>query len=78
MGGSGSGQGTIFYCDISDLCADQRSQVRGYEDCLPHGSSFLSTSAFLHIGFVGTISTLFCYVNIKLILFFVDQNRMLV
>ena len=25
-----------------------------------------------HSGFVGTISTLFCYVNIKLILFFVD------
>ena len=23
-------------------------------------------------GFIGTISTLFCYVNIKLILFFVD------
>ena len=25
-----------------------------------------------HSGFIGTISTLFCYVNIKLILFFVD------
>ena len=25
-----------------------------------------------HSGFIGTISTLFCYVNIKLIFFFVD------
>ena len=25
-----------------------------------------------HSGFVGSISTLFCYVNIKLLLFFVD------
>ena len=34
---------------------------------------FSPTAAFLpHPGFVGTISTLFCYVNIKLILFFVD------
>ena len=31
-----------------------------------------------HSCLVGTISTLFCYVNIKLILFFVDYHRMLV
>ena len=30
-----------------------------------------------HSGFVGTVSTLFCYVNIKLILFFVDLRHML-
>ena len=28
------------------LCADQRSQVRCYEDCLPHDSVFSSTAAF--------------------------------
>ena len=37
MGGSGNGKGTTFSCDVSVLCADQRSQVRGYWDCLPHG-----------------------------------------
>ena len=31
-----------------------------------------------HSGFVGTISTLFCCVNIKLILLFVDWRHMLV
>ena len=36
----------FFSRDVNDLCADQRSQVRGYEDCLPHGSSFSSTAAF--------------------------------
>ena len=36
----------IFSRDVSDLCADQRSEVRGYEDCLPHDSSFSSTAAF--------------------------------
>ena len=74
MGGScnGSGYGTIFSCDISDLCVDQRSQVRGYEDCLPHGSRFRLLLRSYHSGFGGTISTLFCNVKIKLILFFVD------
>jgi len=66
-GGGSGGQGTIVSCDVGDLCADQRSQVRGYEDCLPHGSSFRLLLRFYHSGFVGTISTLFCYVNIKLI-----------
>ena len=37
----------LFYHDISDLCAEQRSLVRGYKDCLPHCSSFSSTAAFL-------------------------------
>ena len=36
----------LFFRDVSDLCADQRSQVRGYEDCLPHDSKFSSTAAF--------------------------------
>ena len=63
---------TVFSCDISDLCAGQRSQVRGYEDCLPHGSSFRLLLHSYDSGLVGTISTVFCYVNIKLILFFVD------
>ena len=47
---------------------DQRSQVRGYEDCLTHGSSFCLLQRSNHSGFVGTISTLFCYVNNKIIL----------
>ena len=62
----------VVSCDVSDLCADQRSQVRGYEDCLPHGPSFRLLLHSHHSGFVGTISTFFCYVNIKLVLFFVD------
>ena len=62
----------IFSCDVSDLCADQRSQVRGYEDCLLHGSSFRLPLRSYHRGFIGTISPLFCYVNITLILVFVD------
>ena len=37
----------FFSRDVTDLWADQRSQVRGYEDCLPHGSSFSSAAAFL-------------------------------
>ena len=35
----------------------------------PHGSSFRLLLHSHHSGFVGTISTLFCYVNIKLVLF---------
>ena len=31
-GGSGSVKGTTFPCDVSDLCAIQRSQVRGYNN----------------------------------------------
>ena len=72
-GGSGvgsGGQGIIVSCDVRDLCADQRSQVKGYEDCLPHGSSFRLLLRSDHTGFVRTVSTLFCYVNNKLILFF--------
>ena len=53
---------------VTDLCADQRSQVRGYEDCFPHGSSFHLLMCSYHSGFIGTISILFCYVNIKLLL----------
>ena len=59
-------------CDVSDLCADQRTQVRGYEDCLLHGSSFRLLMHSHHSGFVGTMSTLFYYINIKLVLFIVD------
>ena len=38
--------GTIFSHDVSNLCVYQRSK-RGYENCLPHDSSFSSTAAFL-------------------------------
>ena len=75
--GGGGGQGTIVSCDVSDLCADQRSQVRGYEDRLPHGSSFRLLLRSYHTGFVGTVSTLFCFVNNKLILLFEHQHRVL-
>ena len=61
---------TIFSCDVSDLCADQRSRVRGYEDCLPHGPSFRLPLRSYYSGFVSTVSTLFCW--------FVEYNRMLV
>ena len=63
--GNGSGQGPIFFCDVSDLCADQRSQVR----------SFRLLLRSYHSGFVGTISTLFGYVNIKLILFSLKKKK---
>ena len=52
---------TIFSCDVIDLCADQRSRVRGYEDCLPHGPSFRLLLRSNHSGFVSTVSTLFCW-----------------
>ena len=45
--------------------------IRGYEDCLPHGSDFCLLLCIYHSGLVGTISTLFCYINSKLVLFFV-------
>ena len=43
-----------------------------------HGSNFRLLLHSHHSGFIGTISTLFCYVNIRLVLFFVDKHRMLV
>ena len=48
MGGGGSGciKGTIFPRDVSDLCADQRSRVRGYNSS-PLSVRFSSTAAFL-------------------------------
>ena len=50
------------------------SEVNGYEDSLPHDSSFSSTAAaaFSPQGIRRDHLTLFCYVNIKLLLFFVD------
>ena len=39
--------GTIFSQYVSNLCAYHRSQVRGYENWLPHDSNFSSTAAFL-------------------------------
>ena len=62
----------LFFRDVSDLCADQRSEVRGYEDCLPHDSRFSSTAVFSPQWIRRDHFTLFCYVNIKLLLFFVD------
>ena len=56
----------LFSLVTSAICV----RIRGYEDCLLHGSSFRLLLHSYHSGFVGTISTLFCYVNIKLILFF--------
>ena len=44
----------------------------GYEDCLPHDSSFRLLLRSHHSEFVGAISILFCYINIKLITFFVE------
>ena len=55
-------------------------EVRGYKDCLPHDSGFSSTAAFSPQWNRRDHLTLFCCVNIKLLvlLFFVDQHRMLV
>ena len=63
---------TIFSLDVSDLCADQRlrSEVTKIVYHMAQVLRLLLRS--YHSGFVGTISTLFCYINIKLILFFVD------
>ena len=58
---------TSAICVWKEVTAGQRLRGR-----LPHGSCFRLLLHSYHIGFVGTISTLFCYVNIKLILFFVD------
>ena len=57
----------LFSLATSAICV----QIRGYEDCLPHGSSFHVLLLSYHTRFVGTIYTLFCDVNIKLILFVV-------
>ena len=69
---SGSGWGTIFSCDVSDLCADQRWRVRGYKVVYHMAQVFHLLLCSYHSRFVETISTLFCHVNIKLVLFFVD------
>ena len=45
--------------DVSDLCADQRSQVRGYEDCLPHGSISRLLLHSYRSGFVGAFPLYF-------------------
>ena len=42
MSGSGGGKGTTFPCDVSGLCVDQRSRVRGYHNSLPHSFRFSS------------------------------------
>ena len=65
----------LFSLVTSAICVQirgHRSEVMRtvYTDGLSHGFRLLLRS--YHSGFVGTISTLFCYVNIKLILFFVD------
>ena len=57
--GSGSGKGTTFPCDVSGLCADQRSRVRGYDNSLPLSFRFSPTAAFLPEWIRNTISTLF-------------------
>ena len=68
----------LFSLVTSAICVRIRgSQVRGYEDCLPHVSSF-RPAAFLPQWIRRGISTLFCCINIKLIHFFVDYHRMLV
>ena len=54
------------------MCADQRSQVRGYEDVYRMAHIFRLLLHSYHSGFVGTIYTLFCYVNIKLIVCFLQ------
>ena len=47
MGGSGSGKGTTFPCEVSDLCADQRSRSEvTTTPALPLSFRFSSTAAF--------------------------------
>ena len=50
---------TTFPCDVSGLCADKRSQVRGYDNSLPLSFTFSSTAVFLPEWIQSTISTLF-------------------
>ena len=40
VGAGGGGKGTAFPCDVSDLCADQRSRVRGYDTFVPLSFTF--------------------------------------
>ena len=58
QGGSVTGKGTTFSCDVSDFCVDQRSRVKGYDDSLRLSFRFLSTAAFLPEWIRSTISTL--------------------
>ena len=52
------GKGTTFPCDISDLCADQMSLVRGYDNFFPLSCRFSSTATFLPEWIHSTVSTL--------------------
>ena len=58
----------LFSLVTSAICV----RIRGYEDCLPHDSGFSSTAAFSPQSIHRDHLTLFCYVNNKLLLFFVD------
>ena len=55
----GSGKGTTFPCDVSDLCAAQRSRIRGYDNSLPRSFKFSSTAAFLKEWIRSIIFTLY-------------------
>ena len=50
---------TTFACDVSDLCADQRSRVRSYNHSLPLSFSSSSIVAFLPEWIRSTTSMLF-------------------
>ena len=65
--------GELFSLVTSAICVrirGHRSEVMGIAYHMAHVFRLLLRS--YHSGLVGTISTLFCYVNIKLIVFFAD------
>ena len=57
---------------MGDLCADKTHRSEVTKIVYHMAQVFRLLPRSYHSGFVGTISTLFCYVNIKVILFFVD------
>ena len=70
--GGGGGKGTTFPCDVSDLCADQRSRVRGHDNSVLLSFRNSSAAAYLPARIRSTIHTVFCcccccHVNIKLV-----------
>ena len=65
--------GELFFLVTSTICVRIRGHRSEVTRIVYHMAQvFRLLLRSYHSGFVGTISTLFCYVNIKLILFFAD------
>ena len=62
----------MFSRDVSDLCADQTHRSEVTKIVYHMAQVFRLLPSSYHSGFIETITPLSRYVNIKVILFFVD------